>query len=803
LWVLPPMELRGDREAFGRPGLPPRWTHGNKDGIGTAYSADSKLWFTLWRGIVTEVYYPLVDHPQMRDLQFLIADGTGSFQEERRHLTCRTEPLTDLALGYRVESTDPEGRYVIHKVVLADPHLPVLLERVRFERTGPGSESLGLYALAAPHLDGGGEGNTAYVGQVAGRSVLVAERNGTALALGSSAPFSQMSCGFVGASDGWTDLSTHFSMQWEFDRATDGNVALTAAIDAKDGEEFTLAVAFGRSRQHAVTALLQSLSVPFDDHRQRFVTQWERPGREIRPMGRRSPILQRLYHTSYEVVLAHEDKTFPGAFIASLSIPWGNAHGDDDRGGYHLVWTRDLVQAAEGLLAAGDRVTPLRTLTYLAATQQPDGGFPQNFWLDGSAYWPGRQLDEVAFPILLADRLRRDHALGQFDPYPMVMRAARYLVERGPATGQERWEEAGGYSPSTLAAVISASVAASDFARERGDTSCSDFLLSYADFLESHLERWTVTHHGTLLPGTPTHFVRVNPVPLEDPTADENPETSEVVLANQPPGAPVAYPAREIIDAGFLELVRFGVRRWDDPVVVDSLKVVDHVLKVDTPSGPCWRRYNHDGYGQRDDGSAFVGWGRGGAWPLLTGERGHYELAAGRAADPYLETLSGFTSPTGLLPEQVWDGENRPGLHLVLGRPTGAAMPLVWAHAEYLKLLRSIEDGAVFDRVPSVERRYARRSAPPTPWEFWKPNRRPTHFGPRDRVRVVASEPFRLHWTSNGWRTATDTESATTDVGLPYVDLPTPAPRGTSFEFTFYWTARSAWDGRNYTMSCD
>lgn len=796
------MEFRGEREAFGAPGIAPRWTHGNKDGIGTAYSAASKLWFTIWRGIVTEVYYPLVDHPQVRDLEFLVADGKGLFQEEKRHLTTHTEQLNDHALGYAVTSSDPDGRYSLHKEVIADPHLPVLLERVRFERPSAAHDGLSLYLLCAPHLDGGGLGNSAYVGRVAGREILLAEKNGTWLALGASVPFLQLSCGFVGASDGWTDLQSHFAMEWEFDRATNGNVALTAGLDTRTADEFTVALAFGRGRQHAVTALLQSLSLPYEEQRSRFLEQWDRPMPAPRPGGRRTSRLQGLYQTSFCVTLAHEDKTFPGAFIASLSIPWGYAKGDDDRGGYHLVWTRDLVQVAMGLLAAGDRTTPLRTLTYLAASQQADGGFPQNFWLDGSAYWNGRQLDEVALPILLADRLRRDDALQEFDPYPMVLRAARYLVLQGPVTEEERWEEVSGYSPSTLAAVIAACVAAADFARARGDAAVAEFLLSYADFVEGHLERWTVTRHGTLVPGVPAHYIRIHPVRTGDATPDEDPDHGVVSLANQPPGAPTAYPAREIVDAGFLELVRFGVRAASDPLIVDSLKVVDRVLRVETPFGPCWRRYNHDGYGQRDDGGPFVDWGTGRAWPLLTGERGHYEIAAGRPGAPYLETLAHFASETGLLPEQVWDGQDLPLLHLVRGGPTGAAMPLLWAHAEYLRLLRSIEDGAIFDRVPAVAARYSHRNAPRTTWEIWEASRQPARFSSRDRLRVVAAEPFRLHWSSNGWTDATDTPSTGTALGLDYVDLPTPTPAGTVFNFTFYWPSRGAWEGRDYsTMS--
>lgn len=794
------MEFRGDREAFGGPGIEPRWTHGNKDGVGTAFSADCKLWYTVWRGVVTEVYYPLVDRPQLRDLQLLISDGRNFFHEEKRHLETVTERTTGPALGYRIVNTDPDGRYALHKEVIADPHLPVLLQHVRVEpRTVPASD-LRLYVLGAPHLDGTGWGNNAYVGRMAGREVLLAEKNGTWLALGANAPFSKLSCGFVGASDGWTDVHDHLGMTWEFDRATNGNVALTGALDLTGRSEFTLGLAFGRGRQHALAALLQSLSTPYELHRVRFGQQWGRAAAHLRPFAHRSARLRDLQQSSYCTLLAHEDKTFPGAFVASLSIPWGYAKGDRDRGGYHLVWTRDMVQIAGGLLAAGDRRTPLRTLIYLAASQLPDGGFPQNFWVDGTAYWGGLQLDEVAFPILLADKLRREDALAEFDPYPMVLSAARFLVENGPATQQERWEEASGYSPSTLAVTIAACVVAAEFAAERSDTATSELLLSYADFLEGHLERWTVTRHGTLDPAIPAHYIRIHPVPMGDTAPDEDPDHGILALANQAPGAPSSFPAREIVDAGFLELVRHGVRRPDDPLIVRSVQLVDRVLRVETPDGPCWHRYNHDGYGQRDDGGPFDDWGVGRAWPLLTGERGHYEIAAGRAAGPLLDAMARFASSTGLLPEQVWDSAELPALHLTPGKPTGAAMPLAWAHAEFLKLLRSAEDGEVFDRIPTVEARYHRPDPSRPAWEFWKPNRQPGCAEHTERVRLVAPEPFRLHWTQDDWAHTQESASTTTALGVDFVDLPFPVPVGTVFEFTFYWTVRGTWEGSNHSV---
>jgi len=785
--------------AFGRPGMAPRWTHGDKDGIGTAYSADSRLWFTLWRGIATEVYFPTIDQPQTRDLQFLVSDGETFFHEEKRHLRPTVQRLTRHALGFRVRSEDPEGRYVLEKEVISSPHLPALLERVRWTVSPAWRPRLHLYVLGAPHLEGGGWGNSARVLEVGGRKVLTAARGGAALALGASVPFRRLSCGYVGQSDGWTDLAENFVMDWEFEQAPDGNVALMGELDAAPGQEFTLALGLGRGLPHATTTLMQALARPYAESRQRFVEQWERACAHLLPLASSTADDGHLLHASYSALLGHEDKNYPGAFIASLSIPWGSERGDEARGGYHLVWTRDLVHVATGLLAAGNTEAPLRALVYLASRQQADGGFPQNFWVPGEPYWTAVQLDEVAHPILLAWRLARAQALGEFDPYPMALAAAGFLVRNGPSSAQDRWEEVAGFSPSTLAACVAAHIAVAEFARDRGDTTTATFLEEYADFLDGHLEHWTVTTRGDLLPGVPQHYIRVRPGALDGEPSEDWANDGEVRLPNQPPDAATVFPAREIVDAGFLELVRYGLRRADDPTVAASVTVVDHVLRTDTPRGPCWRRYNHDGYGQRADGGPFVGWGQGRAWPLLGGERGHYELAAGRDAQPFVAAMERFASPAGFLPEQVWDAPDLPARHLELGGPTGSAVPLAWAHGEYLCLVRSVLDGVPFEQMPELVRRYATRQRRSYP-EIWKRNYRTKRVGAGTTLRVIGPEPFLLHWSADDWRTVKDTASTATRVGVDYVDLVAPQQPGATLRFTFHWPVRGTWEGRDFAV---
>ena len=794
-----PEKSEASSGAFGAPGIPPRWTRSSKDGLGTAYNTASRVWFTLSHGILNEVYFPTVDSPQIRDLEYLITDGETFFHEEKRDLETKLEYLEKHALGFRLTGVDPLARYRLVKEIIADPHLPCILIRTRLEGDEEVLRKLRLYVLIAPHLEGRGWGNNARKVRIAGKELLVADRGPIQLALGASIPFTRTSCGYVGASDGWTDLQ-NFKMDWEFESALDGNVAMMGELDLSASRTFTLGLSFGLGRHGATAALLQSLCVPYEEQRDKFVEQWHRGCTEVAVLKPVSGDGGRLYHISHSLLLAHEDKTYPGGMIASMSIPWGEARGDDDGlGGYHLVWTRDMCNSAQALLASGNRHTPLKSLIYLAAAQLTSGGFYQNFWIDGEPFWRGVQLDETAFPIMLAWRLQELGALGDFDPYPMVMKAAAFIVSQSPVTPQERWEEVGGYSPSTLAACIAALVCAADFARRRAEENKAVYLEEYADFLESHVEAWTVTTRGTLVPGIPRHYIRILPVDPEDVRPLDDPNEGVLSVKNIEPGRPFQFPAKEIVDAGFLELVRYGIREAGTPLIEDSLRVVDSVLKVETPAGPCWRRYNNDGFGQKDDGGPYEGWGRGRAWPLLTGERGHYELAAGRDVKPYIRAMERFASKGGMLPEQVWDATDSPCGNLLLGRPTGSAMPLMWAHAEYIKLLRSAHDGAVFDRIPIVAERYLAKKGRKD-LEVWKFNRQPRVVAAGATLRIQDASAFRLHWTLDDWKSATDAPSAAAMPEIHFVDVAVPKEQKTPIRFTFYRPETGHWDGRDFSI---
>jgi glucoamylase len=793
--------LDDDGPAFGAPGLLPRWTSSKKDTVSTAYAASSRIWFTASHGTLNEIYYPTIDRPQTRDMELLFTDEETFFHEEKRDLVYDFRYIDPDALAVRVTAVGLGGRYKVTKDFITDPHHPVVLMHVKIEGDEELLSRLKCYPLLAPHLDGGGAGNSARSVDITGMRCVLAWKNNVSLAFGANCGFTRSSCGYVGSSDGYQDLCQHMRMTWNFGQALDGNIALMGEIDVAIHREFTVGIALGYNNHAALAGLAQSLSTPYQTHLKRFIEQWHRaPSPErLAPVSTDGGSLMR---TSHNILITHEDKIYPGAFIASASIPWGNSKSDDDLGGYHLVWTRDMIQSATALLSCDHAETARRALVYLACTQHPDGGFAQNFWIDGTPYWSGIQLDEVAFPIILAWRLWKIGALGGFDIIPFVSRASSFLVRYAPVTQEERWEENAGYSPSTLAAVISALICASDIVCEKYPE-LATFVCDFADWVEAHLDEWTTTTAGVLLPEVPYHYMRIRPPAEGEPFHNPGIAPGMIHINNREPGERADFEAREIIDAGFLELVRYGVRRADDPLIIDSLKVVDHVLKINTPYGPCWRRYNHDGYGQRKDGGPYVGYGQGRAWPLLTGERAHYELAAGNDIRHLINAIERFSSVGGMLPEQVWDYADMPSEGLYFGQSAGSAQPLCWAHAEYLKLLRSVRDGRVFDRLPVVEERYAvpkEQRKFESRMEIFRTTRPISAMVVEGTLRVIDPDPFELIWTTDNWVTTTKTESQSVDLFGAYVDLTAPAQPGVII-FTINWPGSNHWLGRNYEVT--
>ena len=787
------------REAPGSPGSPPRWTSSAKSGVGTALATSSNVWFTLSHGILNEVYFPRLDLACIRDLGLVVTDGGSFFSEEKRDATSHVEQAEDGVPIYCLANTCKFGHYRIEKEILTDPQRDVVLQRIRFVPLTGKMADYRLFVLLAPHLRNRGSDNTATVSDYKGLPMLFAHRPGVALALASSAPWVHRSAGFVGTSDGWQDLKRHGRMTWEYEQAANGNVCLAGEIDiAACGGEFVLALGFGRGRAEAGLDARQSLLAGFAAARDDYLAGWQAWQGRLRP----DRIAANLYRASAAVLRIHQAKTVCAGTIASLSIPWGATKGDDDLGGYHLVWPRDLVETAGGLMAVGALTDARDVLFYLATTQEADGHWPQNMWLDGTPYWTGQQMDETAFPILLLDMLLRGDALQANDferLWPMARAAAGFVVRNGPVTQEDRWEEDAGYSPFTLAVEIAALAVAADLAERAGEGALGRLLGEVADAWNADIERWTYVTDTDLSRqvGIDGYYVRISSADVADAAS---PTHGYVPIKNRPPGACVD--AAHFVSPDALALVRFGLRAPDDPRIVSTVRAIDALLRVELPGGPCWHRYNGDGYGEHADGAPFDGIGIGRAWPLLTGERAHFELAAGRSdeARRLLQTMEALAGAGGMISEQVWDDADVPERELFLGRPSGAARPLVWAHAEYVKLCRSMEEGAVFDTPPSALRRFVQQPATPT-HSLWCFHHKARVLATGRTLRVLTATPAVVRWSSDGWTSFQDTPTHDSGIQLHFADLgTTDLTAGTHVSFTFRWLAGDRWEGENFDV---
>jgi len=789
------------KNAPGQPGIQPRWTSSAKSGVGTSLSDESRVWFTLSHGIVNEVYYPRIDQACIRDMELLVSDGKDFFSEEKRDTQSEQTVLSEGVPAFQTTNTCKDGNFRIHKSVLTDPARDVLLQRVRFEPLQGNLNDYHLYVLLAPHLANHGAGNTAWVDNYKGLAVLNAIRGETALSLACDRPWLKRSVGFVGKSDGWQDVKQHKEMRWEYTQAEDGNVALIGELDLSAGvDEFTLALGFGRTGSEANLRARSSLLEGFDSARESYLTSWQGWQEDLLPTP---PSLdsKNLYRISAAVLRTHEAKRFPGGMIASLSIPWGFTKGDEDLGGYHLVWPRDLVEAAGGLLAIGAEDEVCRVVKYLQSTQAADGHWPQNMWMDGTPYWSGVQMDETAFPILLADLARRKgvlHEQDQADLWPMIQKASSFLVRNGPVTQQDRWEEDPGYSPFTLAVEIAALLAAADMADIQKKTDTAKILREIADTWNANIECWTYVKNSKLAEeiGVEGYYVRIAP---PEEANSSSPLEGFVPIKNRPPGESDS-PASLIVSPDALALVRFGLRSADDPRILNTVKVIDALLKTELPAGPTWRRYNQDGYGEHQDGRPFDGDGIGRVWPLLTGERAHYELAAGNKSKAWklLITLQSLSNADGLLPEQSWDGQDIPDRGLYFGEPTGSAMPLVWAHAEYLKLCRSLADGRVFDMPPQPLERYAKPLE--SDLTIWAVNHKIRSMAQGTTLRLLLTAPAQIRWSRDTWDSESVLETQISPLAVYLADLPTqPIKSGQSIQFKIDWEVGD-WDGTVYQV---
>ena len=745
---------------------PAVWATGKKDAVGTALGR-SKLWFTLGRGIVTEVFYPHVDVPQIRELGFLIADGQGFWQD--------VKALPDPEQGMEDDRVPipfvrhRHDRFDFRFRVCPDPDRDVLLVDFALE----GDDDLTVYVLCVSRLGADARSNRAFAAHWQGRPVLWAEQGPFGLAIcgregHGAAALGPCSVGEVGASDLWQDFHRHGRMTWQYREAGPGEVSLGGALPRQG----TLALGLASSKEAAATNAWSALTQGFSRAVQAYAAGWQAwHGTRMPPEDlahELSPAIKALYTRSATVLKVHEDRTFPGALVASLSVPWGETSAT--LGGYHLVWSRDLVETAGAFLAFGAHAEARQILSYLISTQQADGHWLQNQWLGGQPFWQDIQLDETGFPVLLAGALKDANALEEIHVHDMVVRALRFLIHIGPVTSQDRWERDPGINAFTLAVVIAALVEGAECL----DGPARACALMVADYWNARLEAWLYAEDTELARrfGVGGHYVRMAPrCALDDNTPDQE------ALAACGHDGEIENATRQV-STDFLQLVRFGLRDARDPRILASIAVADGLLRHETPNGPAWRRYNGDDYGEHADGSPFDGSpfvtssldgkGIGRAWPLLTGERGHYALLAGEDPRPYLEAMAAMTGPGGLLPEQVWDAPPLPEHGLRPGEPTGSAMPLAWAHAEFIKLCHSRLLGYPVDRPVATWRRY-QGQRPVLSYGVWHPYHSPRALKAGDELRLVREHPFRVHWGTDG-APLTHATSAE-DWGLAYVAI--------------------------------
>jgi glucoamylase len=758
---------RQRRAAPGRPGEKPAWETGAKTAVGTSVTAQSRVWFTIANGYLNEIYFPDVDGANTRFVRFLVTGPDGFFSDEAgdaEHSTHVAGPGIPL---FYVSSRCNRGRYSLEKEVLTDPDRDTLLLRAKF-RPARADDPLRLFVFANAHVGDMGKKNDGWVGDYKGTPMLFAQRNGLSFSIATSAGFKAMSCGYLGTSDGIDSLRAHGQLTRLYNWAERGNIALIGEIDWVPSKgNFVLALAFGGTPAEAGLQARAGLQRDFVEVRRHYSTGWQEFQSSIHDLSANAD--ECLFRVSAAVCRIHESKRFRGAFVASLSIPWGFARSDKDIGGYHVTWPRDLCETALSLLACGDSDSARRALFYLECTQDRDGSWPQNMWLDGTKNWTSRQMDETAFPILLADALRRAGELQGHNPWPLIRNAAGYIVRGGPATQEDRWEALAGYATFTMAVEIAALLAAADFADRNDEPQLAAFLRETADSWNEAVDELTYAAGTDLAQQYEVdgYYLRITPLeaihgkPLDSLT---------IKLTNDRKDQ--QHRAVNVVSPDSLALVRYGLRAPEDPRILNTIKIIDATLKVNTATGPVWHRYTDDGYGEHADGAPYKKWGIGRGCPLLAGERAHYELDRGNVAgaEELRETISRQTSECGLIPEQIWDAADLPDHQLFNGHPTGSGMPLVWAHAEYMQLLRSLRDGRVWNKPPQTVERYVKQRTA-SAFQIWTIEEQRGRLRPGKNLRIDLAAPAVIAWSIDDWGSSSHTATVDSGVGLHYAVL--------------------------------
>jgi glucan 1,4-alpha-glucosidase len=720
------------------------------------------VWYTVANGVLSDVYYPTIDNTNVETMQYVVTDGATFTDLQTRDTTYSVKTLGDSGLACRVTSTAKRGTYRLVTSYVTDPKRNALLVKTRFEPLTRAARSYHVYVRFDPTVNGnggGGAGNggadSLTVDESTHDPILVASDPVTAtnaanrdyaqpVAAALAGPFDQASAGFAGtASDGLVQLDAAHALT-PYTDATSGNVVGTAQVRAR--HTFELALGFGATQAEAVGTARGALRDGFRRSKKLYERAWDAYDDGLRSPPRSLRDVRDSYYLAANVLKASEDKTFPGAIVASLASPWGQAISAGDPantyfGSYREVFARDLYETWTGLIADGDFATARDTVRFLFERQQlADGSMPRNSLVNGKTAPDsfGTQLDETAYPIVMADRLgMNDAALYNAHVKP----AANFLISHGPAFGVERWEEQSGYSPSTIAAEIAGLVAAAHIAQVNGDSVSANLWLGVADDYQRSVKGWTVTTNGPL--SSQPYFIRLSK------TGDPN----AAISYNVGNGGPT-LDQRSVIDAGFLELVRLGELSATDPDVLRSLPIVDATIRTNTINGPGWHRYNGDGYGDRaSDGRPWApsGQGTGHLWPALSSERAEHDLLTGdrAAAASVIRTMAAFGYGVGLIPEQNWEFPNLPAspfgtdptlasIGFVNGEAAGSANPLTWSEASFVRTIADYGAGRLLDRPRATFERYVAHQQGTTTL---------TVTSPPDRS-AVSSSPVTVQGTS-------------------------------------------------------
>jgi glucoamylase len=658
------------------PGMEGVWSRPDKQ----AFLATMKqnLWATVADGILTEVYYPTIDRAQTKDTQIMILIGQVLLEERRDFRSVvRRYPHS---LAFHVISTNDPYKIKIEKDIILDPRQSAIVLNYSVTFSQPVANGK-IYILHNPAADNTAGGDSAFVNASAGEMLAYqSDRRGdeppalqrrSIQLLSLDRPATEASAGFEGVNDPWTQLHTRRALMAHFTSALNGNVAGTLGFDFSGAKvNFKFALSFAEENQDTTTLLRQRSAAALKSLSSEILglQQQEWAGY----LGTLNSIGQK-FEPHVLVIRGLEDKIYPGAIVAGPSLPaipdsleyketdyeGARLRATDQNGGYHRVWPRDAVQMSLGLLAAGDTATPLRVLRMLAKIQNASGTFPQNVWTDGQTSWNGFQLDQTAFPIILASRLIELGAANYGEFRVLVVNAADAIVKRGPWTDQDRWEENRGLSPNTIA-VACQGLNEAAFLESKADPLRSQNYLSTCQKWKDSLLKWTFIENGGL--GS-NYFERME-------ISDDLSHMALFHIQNQPASGDT-FIENEIIDGGFIQWIISGLVPPNDKHFTSSLSVYDRVARAPAFGGSGYLRYNHDGFGPGHEGRA---------WPLLSGERALAALVRGEDMNEHLKVLESAVTPAGMVCEQTDVSD----------------CPLGWAHAEMLIVGRSLLDHKSF-----------------------------------------------------------------------------------------------------------